>query len=53
MDFGDFAWFRMNEVVEGRFNGGFARAAVLSSDDILGAQADPVAAFSAPIAKHM
>lgn len=53
VDFGDFTWFRMNEVIEGRFNGGFARAATLSPSEYSNAQSDPVAGFSAPIAGHM
>lgn len=51
--FGDFSIFRMDEVLEGRFNGGFARAATISGTEFAAAQPDPVAAFSAPIAKHM
>lgn len=53
VDFGDFTWFRMEESTEGRFNGGFARAATLSPAEYSNAQADPVAGFSAPIAVHM
>jgi hypothetical protein len=81
VSFGDFAIFRMDELVEGRFNGGFARAATVHSNALLfivsikgriklaltndrlhlqisaaefaSAQPDPVAGFSAPIAKHM
>lgn len=76
--FGDFFIFRMDEILEGRFNGGFARAATVrsaahvescsmpasvlltpaqstqvSSSEFAAAQMDPVAAFSAPIARHM
>lgn len=29
VSFGDFAIFRMDEILEGRFNGGFARAATV------------------------
>lgn len=31
VDFGDFTWFQMDEAAEGRFNGGFARAATVIS----------------------
>jgi len=53
VDFGDFSWFRMDETVEGRFNGGFARAATISAADFKHATPDPVAPFSAPVAGHM
>lgn len=33
VNFGDFSWFRMDDTVEGRFNGGFARAATVRYDN--------------------
>ena len=53
VDFGDFAWYRMSGLVSARFVGGFARAASLSSDDYLGVDADPIAAFAKPVIGHM
>jgi putative heme iron utilization protein len=53
VSFGDFAIFRMDEILEGRFNGGFARAATIPAAEFAAAQSDPVAGFSAPIATHM
>jgi putative heme iron utilization protein len=53
VDFGDFTWFRMSELVSVRFIGGFARAGEVSPEDYVGASVDPIQAFAAPVMKHM
>lgn len=53
VDFADFKWFIMDEVISGRYNGGFAMAKKLTSEEYLGAKVDPVAAFSVPVCSHM
>jgi putative heme iron utilization protein len=53
VDFGDFAWFRMEEVLAARLVGGFARAGRVSAGDYAAAAPDPVAQFSGPVCGHM
>jgi len=53
VDFGDFNWFRMDEITDIRFVGGFARAGSVTPDEYLAASPDPIAAFGGAIAKHM
>lgn len=52
-EFGDFHWYRMNEVKDVRFVGGFARAGSVTPEDYDAARPDPVAAFGPKIAEHM
>lgn len=52
VDFGDFAPYKLDLSV-GRYNGGFGKAANLSAEQFLEADADPVAQFSTPVSKHM
>eukprot|EP00218_Dolichomastix_sp_CCMP3274_P007286 CAMPEP_0170143258 /NCGR_PEP_ID=MMETSP0033_2-20121228/9812_1 /TAXON_ID=195969 /ORGANISM="Dolichomastix tenuilepis, Strain CCMP3274" /LENGTH=271 /DNA_ID=CAMNT_0010379691 /DNA_START=77 /DNA_END=892 /DNA_ORIENTATION=+ len=54
VDFGDFSWHRFEASFEDiRLVGGFARAATVKTEDYAAAEADPVAAFSGPVASHM
>eukprot|EP00804_Cyclotella_cryptica_P006473 CCRYP_012772-RA/>CCRYP_012772-RA protein AED:0.36 eAED:0.36 QI:257/1/1/1/0.6/0.5/6/536/333 len=53
VDFGDFNWFRMDEITDIRFVGGFARAGSVTPDEYANAQPDPVAGFGPAIAQHM
>lgn len=53
VEFGDFTWFRMEEVVSARIVGGFARAGKVTGAEYTAASVDPVAAFSGPVCGHM
>jgi putative heme iron utilization protein len=53
VDFGDFTWFEMEKIQALRFVGGFAMAGVISPKDYEEARPDPIAAFAAPVMKHM
>lgn len=53
VDFGDFSWWRLDEVLQARVVGGFARAGKVAGDEYAAAQPDPIAPFSAPVAGHM
>jgi putative heme iron utilization protein len=53
VEFGDFTWFRMEEVLSARLVGGFARAGKVSGEEYSAATVDPVAAFSGPVCGHM
>mmetsp|Transcript_7074 Transcript_7074/g.11921 ORF Transcript_7074/g.11921 Transcript_7074/m.11921 type:complete len:332 (+) Transcript_7074:60-1055(+) len=53
VDFGDFNWFRMDEIVSVRFVGGFARAGSVTPEEYAEAKPDPVSAFGPAIASHM
>lgn len=53
VDFGDFRWFRVEDLRGGRFVGGFGRVASVSAEDYAAASPDPVAAFAGPVCGHM
>ena len=53
VEFGDFTWFRMDEIKKIRFVGGFARAGSITPDEYLAASPDPVSQFGPMIAQHM
>ena len=53
VEFGDFTWFRMDQVLSARVVGGFARAGKVSGEEYAAANVDPVAAFSGPVCGHM
>ena len=53
VDFGDFSWFKMTELKEVKYVGGFGRAATVGASDYQSAKVDPVRKFSAPVCKHM
>ena len=53
MDFGDFNWFRMDEISDIRFVGGFARAGSITPEEYEAAKPDPIAGFGGHIAAHM
>lgn len=53
VNFGDFNWFRMEEIVDIRFVGGFARAGSITPKDYADAKPDPVSGFGSFIASHM
>eukprot|EP00887_Chlorella_sp_A99_P000171 scaffold13.g171.t1 len=46
-------WWRLDEVLQARVVGGFARAGKVAGDEYAAAQPDPIAPFSAPVAGHM
>lgn len=53
VDFGDFNWFRMDEIEAIRFVGGFARAGSVTPEEYTMASPDPISAFGMRIASHM
>lgn len=53
IDFGDFTYFQMESIEAIRFVGGFAMAGSITPEDYKKAKPDPIAAFSAPVMKHM
>jgi hypothetical protein len=53
VDFGDFNWFRMDEITDIRFVGGFARTGSITPEQYFASQPDPIAAFGPAIANHM
>ncbi|WIA08488.1 hypothetical protein OEZ85_007924 [Tetradesmus obliquus] len=53
VDFGDFRWFRVEELKGGRFVGGFGRVASVTAEDYIAAKPDPVASFAPHVAGHM
>ncbi len=53
MDFGDFNWFRMDEITDIRFVGGFARAGSITPEQYANAKPDPIAGIGVHIASHM
>jgi putative heme iron utilization protein len=52
-DFGDFTYFRMSNLKQVNFVGGFARAGAITPEGYLGAEIDPIQAFAAPVMGHM
>ena len=53
IDFGDFKYFLMDNIVEVRYVGGFAQAGAINGEDYLTNSPDPLAAFSEPVMNHM
>mmetsp|Transcript_45079 Transcript_45079/g.94529 ORF Transcript_45079/g.94529 Transcript_45079/m.94529 type:complete len:340 (-) Transcript_45079:299-1318(-) len=53
VNFGDFNWFRMDEIVDIRFVGGFARAGSITPEEYKNAKPDPISGFGVHIASHM
>lgn len=53
VNFGDFSWFRMDEIIDIRFVGGFARAGNVLPEDYIAAKPDPIMKFGMQIASHM
>ncbi|KIZ03415.1 hypothetical protein MNEG_4544 [Monoraphidium neglectum] len=53
VDFGDFRWFRLEEIKGGRFIGGFGRIATISAEDYQAAKPDPISQFAGPVCGHM
>ncbi len=53
VDFGDFNWFRMDEITDIRFVGGFARAGSITPEQYFAAKPDPISSFGSHIASHM
>lgn len=53
VDFGDFSWWRMEQLQAVRLVGGFARAGGVTPEEYCEAEVDPVAQFSKPVADHM
>ena len=51
--FGDFTWFRMDDIEAIRYVGGFARAGAITPTDYAAAVPDPVAAYAAAVMTHM
>jgi len=52
-DFGDFNWFRMEEIVDIRFVGGFARAGNVKPEEYAQAKPDTIMGVGPFIADHM
>lgn len=53
VNFGDFTWFRMDEIEKIRFVGGFARAGGVTPEEYREASPDPIMAFGNHVAAHM
>jgi putative heme iron utilization protein len=53
IDFGDFTYWKMDEIKGVRYIGGFARAGSIKPADYLAAKPDPVAAYASHVMKHM
>lgn len=53
VEFGDFSFFRLEEIVLARLVAGFARAGKVTAEEYAAAEPDPIAPFSAPVAGHM
>eukprot|EP00633_Aureoumbra_lagunensis_P001507 CAMPEP_0197286058 /NCGR_PEP_ID=MMETSP0890-20130614/1470_1 /TAXON_ID=44058 ORGANISM="Aureoumbra lagunensis, Strain CCMP1510" /NCGR_SAMPLE_ID=MMETSP0890 /ASSEMBLY_ACC=CAM_ASM_000533 /LENGTH=347 /DNA_ID=CAMNT_0042754109 /DNA_START=49 /DNA_END=1092 /DNA_ORIENTATION=+ len=53
VQFGDFAMYRMTQIKDISFVGGFARAGSITADEYFKAQIDPLVDFFAPVAEHM
>ncbi|KAL7438041.1 hypothetical protein ACHAXM_005973 [Skeletonema potamos] len=53
VEFGDFNWFRMDEIIDVRFVGGFARAGSVTPEEYKNAKPDPISEFGVAIASHM
>jgi len=53
VNFGDFNWFRMEELHKIRFVGGFARAGSVTPEEYTEAKPDPISQFGMHIASHM
>lgn len=53
VDFGDFNWFRMDEIKDIRFVGGFARAGQITPEEYLNAKPDVISSFGKNVAQHM
>jgi len=51
--FGDFGIFRMTDVKEVSFVGGFARAGGVTVEEYMAAEPDPLLEFANPVMKHM
>jgi putative heme iron utilization protein len=53
IDFGDFSYFQMESLQAIRYVGGFAMAGSVTPEEYQQAKPDPLAAFAAPVMKHM
>ena len=53
VNFGDFTMFRMEEVLDISFVGGFARAGGITPEEYYEAAVDPCLKFAAPVMAHM
>eukprot|EP00184_Porphyridium_aerugineum_P008098 CAMPEP_0184692920 /NCGR_PEP_ID=MMETSP0313-20130426/1233_1 /TAXON_ID=2792 /ORGANISM="Porphyridium aerugineum, Strain SAG 1380-2" /LENGTH=345 /DNA_ID=CAMNT_0027150827 /DNA_START=50 /DNA_END=1087 /DNA_ORIENTATION=+ len=53
LDFGDFAMYRMTNIVSIRYVGGFGRAGNVKPEEYLAAQPDPLLAFVGRVIDHM
>jgi len=53
VDFGDFSWWRLEDIRTIRYVGGFGRAHSVSPADFSSASPDPVSPFAGPVAGHM
>ena len=52
-NFGDFKMYRMDEILDVSFVGGFARAGGVTPAEYAAAAVDPCLAFAAPVMQHM
>ena len=53
VNFGDFSMYKLAEISDISFVGGFARAGAITPSEYLAAPVDPVAEFLEPVANHM
>jgi len=52
-EFKDFQFYRMNEITDVSFVGGFARAGAVTVDEYMSGEPDPLQAFADPVMNHM
>jgi len=53
IDFGDFSFFAMTNIVSVRYIGGFAMAGSVTPEQYEAASPDPIVPFAEPVMKHM
>ena len=53
VDFTDFSWYKFDEVLGGKFVGGFAAASHIKGDDFLSCASDPHVSYATKVIQHM
>ena len=53
VDFTDFSWYKFDDVLGGKFVGGFAAASHIKGDDFLSCASDPHVSYATKVIQHM
>lgn len=53
VDFTDFSWYKFDDVLGGKFVGGFAAASYIKGDDFLSCSSDPHVCYATKVIQHM